>query len=126
LSSDTNKLGTFNYSDVDVTSRLDSMTYPGGATANYTYFPNAQEKRLQQIKNQFSRGGLISQFDYTYDTEGQILTWTKNNPSMTGAQRYNLGYDTADQLLTAPLKNATTNHSSNSTPMAMIWPPTGL
>ena len=109
ISSATNKLGTFNYSYVNVTNRLSNMTSPGGSSAVYTYFPNTQDKRLQQIKNQTSRNALISQFDYTYDAEGEITTWTKNNPSQTSAQRVDLGYDNADQVLTAPLKNASTN-----------------
>src|SRR5207245_1922287 len=109
LSTDVNKLGSFNYSYVTVTNRLSTLTYPGGTSANYTYFPNAQDKRLQEIKNQTSTSTLLSQFDYTYDSEGQITTWTKNNPSLTSAQRNDLGYDNADQLLTAPLKDASTN-----------------
>src|SRR5437667_10203132 len=76
----------------------------------YSYFPNVQDRRLQQIRNQTNSNALISQFDYTYDTVGQILTWTKNYPGLSPApQRFDLGYDNADQLLTAPLKNATTN-----------------
>jgi RHS repeat-associated protein len=72
----------------------------------YTYFPNAQDKRLREIKNQRGVTTLISQFDYTYDAEGQILTWTRNYPGLSPApQRFDLGYDNADQLLTAPLKN---------------------
>src|SRR5439155_17007246 len=68
------------------------------------------DKRLQQIKNQTISNALISQFDYTYDAEGQILTWTKNYPGLSPApQRFDLGYDNADQLLAAPLKNASTN-----------------
>jgi RHS repeat-associated protein len=110
VSSATNKLGTFNYSYVNVTDRLSSMTYPDGGSTVYSYFPNAQDKRLQEIKNQTSSSGLISQFDYTYDTEGQILSWTKNYPGLSPApQRFDLGYDNADQLVTAPLKNASTN-----------------
>ncbi len=109
LSSAVNKIGTFNYSYVGVTERLQTLTYPGGTTANYTYFPNLQDKRLQQIKNQTSASVLLSQFDYTYDTEGQLLTWTKNYPGLPTPQRHDLGYDNADQLLTAPLKKATNN-----------------
>ena len=109
LSSDANKLGTFNYSYVGVTERLQTITYPGGTTANYTYFPNLQDKRLQQIKNQTSASVLLSQLDYTYDTEGQLLTWTKNYPGLPTPQRHDLGYDNADQLLTAPLKKTTNN-----------------
>jgi RHS repeat-associated protein len=109
VSSVANKLGTFNYGYVNVTDRLSAMTYPG-ASAVYTYFPNGQNKRLQEIKNQTNSNALISQFDYTYDPEGQILGWTKNYPGLSPApQRFDLGYDNADQLLTAPLKNASTN-----------------
>ena len=109
VSTDANKLGTFNYSYVNVTNRLSTLTYPGGTTVNYTYFPNAQDKRLQQIKNQTSSSVLLSQFDYTYDAEGEINTWTKNYPGLATPQRHDLGYDNADQLLTAPLKNVSTN-----------------
>ena len=109
VSSVVNKLGTFTNTYVGVTNRLSSMTYPGGSSAVYTYFPNAQDKRLQEIKNQTSTNALISQFDYTYDTEGEITTWKKNYPGLSTPQRFDLGYDNADQLLTAPLKNATTN-----------------
>src|SRR6266446_9080754 len=72
-------------------------------------FPNLQDKRLQQIKNQTSASVLLSQFDYTYDVEGQLQTWTKNYPGLVAPQRYDLGYDNADQLLTAPLKKTTNN-----------------
>jgi len=110
VSSATNKLGTFNYAYVNVSNRLSIMTYPGGSSAAYTYFPNAQDKRLQEIKNQTASNALISQFDHTYDSEGQILTWTKNYPGLTPApQRFDLGYDSADQVLTVPLKNASTS-----------------
>jgi len=109
VSSATNKLGTFNYGYVNVTDRLSSMTYPDGSSAAYTYFPNNQDKRLQEIRNQTSTNSLISQFDYTYDPEGQITTWIKNDSGLSAPQRFNLGYDNADQLVTAPLKNASTN-----------------
>jgi RHS repeat-associated protein len=50
-----------------------------------------------------------SQFDYTYDADGQITTWKKNYAGLAAPQRFDLGYDNADQLTTAPLKNASTN-----------------
>src|SRR6266498_2652979 len=110
VSSMANKLGTFNYAYVNVTDRLSRLTYPNGYSDAYSYFPNLQDKRLQQVRNQTNSNVLISQFDYTYDTEGQILTWTKNYPGLSPApQRFDLGYDNADQLLSAPLKNASTN-----------------
>jgi len=49
----------------NITNGLSALTYTGGMTANYTYFPNLQDKRLQQIKNQTSASVLLSQFDYT-------------------------------------------------------------
>ena len=112
VNSEVNKLGTLTNTYVGVTNRLSKIAFPGGASANYLYFPNAQDKRLQQIKNLNNGSGLnplISQFDYTYDAEGEITTWKKSNPSLSTAQRFDLGYDNAEQLLTAPLKNATTN-----------------
>ncbi|MBA3831743.1 MAG: hypothetical protein H0X34_07595 [Chthoniobacterales bacterium] len=60
-----------NYGYFNVTNRLQTLTYPG-MTANYTYFSNPQGKRLQKIKNQASASVLLSQFDYTYDTEGEV------------------------------------------------------
>ena len=82
-----------------MTNRLSKLAYPGGATANYLYFPNSGAKRLQQIKNLNSskNNNLISQQDYTYDVEGEILTWTKNCAGLAAPQRFDLGYDNADQ-----------------------------
>jgi RHS repeat-associated protein len=111
VSTNVNKLGTFTNTYVGVTNRLSKLAYLGGASANYLYFPNAQNKRLQQIKNLNSskNNNLISQQDYTYDAEGEITTWTKNYAGLAAPQRFDLGYDNADELTTAPLKNASTN-----------------
>ena len=112
ISSEVNKLGTFANTYVGVTNRLSKVLNPGGSSANYLYFPNAQNKRLQQIKNLNNNNAnkqLISQFDYTYDADGQITTWKKNYTGLAAPQRFDLGYDNADQLTTAPLKNASTN-----------------
>jgi RHS repeat-associated protein len=108
VSTEKNKLGTFTNSYVGVTNRLSKIAYPGAASANYIYFPNAQDKRLQQIKNLNNNNQLISQFDYTYYVEGQVRTWTQNNPSLSTPQYFDLAYDDADQLWTAPLKNVST------------------
>src|SRR5204863_410418 len=63
VSTDANKLGTLTSTYVGVTNRLSKIADPGGASANYLYFPNAQNKRLQQIKNLNSskNNNLISQ-----------------------------------------------------------------
>jgi RHS repeat-associated protein len=111
VSTDVNKLGTFTNTYIGVTDRLSKLAYPGGASANYLYFPNSGDKRLQQIKNLNSskNNNLISQQDYTYDAEGEVKTWTKNYAGLAAPQRFDLGYDNADQLTAAPLKNASTN-----------------
>ena len=113
VSTDTNKLGTFTNTYVGVTGRLSKVAYPGGASANFTYFPNAQDKRLQQIKHlnddKHVKKQLISQFDYTYDVEGRITSWTRNLPDLPVILRSDFGYDDADQLTSAPLKNGSTN-----------------
>ena len=107
------KLGTCTNTYVGVTNRPSKLAYPGGASANYLYFSNSGDKRLQQIKNLNNSTNtskqLISQQDYTYDAEGEIKTWTKNYAGLAAPQRFDLGYDNADQLTTAPLKNASTN-----------------
>jgi RHS repeat-associated protein len=113
VSTDVNKLGTFTNTFVGVTDRLSKLAYPGGASANYLYFPNSGDKRLQQIKNlnnnTNANKNFISEQDYTYDAEGEVKTWTKNYSGIAAVQRFDLGYDNADQLTTAPLKNASTN-----------------
>ena len=59
MSTDVNKLGTFANTYVGVTDRLSKIAYPGGASANYFYFPNGQDKRLQQIKNLNSTNAML-------------------------------------------------------------------
>ena len=104
-SSEMNNLGAFTYAYDSVTNRLIKVTYPNGESSAYTYFPNIQDRRLQEIKSLTSRKKLISQFDYTYDVEGQIGSWTQDNSALSRSQRYDFGYDYADQLLTAPLRD---------------------
>jgi RHS repeat-associated protein len=57
-----------------LTPRLKTLTYQNGQTANYSYFDNAHDRRLQTLQNLRSTESTISQFDYTYDSEGQIET----------------------------------------------------
>src|SRR6266404_3948225 len=104
-SSEMNNLGAFAYAYDSVTNRLIKVIYPNGESSAYTYFPNTQDRRLQEIKSLTSRKKLISQFDYTYDVEGQIASWTQDNSALSRSQRYDFGYDNADQLLTAPLRD---------------------
>jgi len=101
----TNLLGTFNYSYVNSTSRLDHVDYPNGQKVQYAYFDNSGDQRLKQIKNLDASNALISQFDYTFDRVGNIFSWSQSNSGQTNPQRYDFGYDSVNQLRAASLIN---------------------
>ncbi len=102
VTSETNGLGMFSTAYVDETARPASLTYPNGQSTVYSYFNNLGDQRLQEIKN-LGGATTLSQFDYTYDAEGEILTWARQ----TGASNsYALGYDLAGQLTSAKLTGA--------------------
>jgi RHS repeat-associated protein len=106
--STTNPLGTFNYAYVNTTGRIDHVDYPSGQKTQYAYFDNLGDQRLRQIRNLDPPTGVISQFDYTYNAVGNIMGWAQANSGQTAAQRYDFGYDGADQLRSAVLKDANT------------------
>lgn len=107
VTSETNALGTFNYTYVDQnasggdrgTTRLSKIDYPNGQDTFFNYFGNSGDQRLQRISNQKSSGSIISEFDYAYDAAGQITQWQQfqNNNKLC----YNLAYDQAGQLIQA-------------------------
>ena len=72
-----NVLGVFSNKYVGVTARLSTMSYPNGQLLTNTYFGNTGDERLQEILNQASGGSTVSKFDYTYDSEGEIQSWTQ-------------------------------------------------
>jgi len=109
VSSVTDLLGTFNFAYVNATERLDNISYPNGQIVQYHYYDNLGDQRLQQIKNQDSGGNLISQFDYTYNGDGSIQSWTLNNPGLANPRQYVFGYDPADQLTAATLSDTGTS-----------------
>jgi len=85
---------------VGVTARLSTMGYPNGQTTTNTYYGNLGDERLQEIWNQGSGGSTISKFDYTYDSEGEIQSWTQQTNSSPSTV-YNFQYDAASQLIEA-------------------------
>ena len=109
VQSTSNLLGTFGYTYVNTTGRVDHLDYPNGQRAQYSYFDNLGDQRLKQIKNLDPAAAVISQFDYTYDAVGKIRTWTQANSGSSVPQRYDLAYDGGDQLRSGDLKNASTN-----------------
>jgi YD repeat-containing protein len=100
VSGETNGLGSFTYGYDATTARLLSITYPSGQTTNLSYYPNSGDHHLQEIHHRLSGGATLSKFNYTYDAEGDIKVWTQQTDS-NPAKAYDIGYDTADQLVAA-------------------------
>jgi RHS repeat-associated protein len=103
VTASTNALGSFTYTYVTNTARLSKASMPNGVTNTFDYWDNSEDQRLKQILNK-SGASTISKFDYTYDDEGQIRTWTQQRDSSV-TNTYTFGYDNADQLTSAVLKN---------------------
>jgi RHS repeat-associated protein len=103
----TNVLGTFTNSYVSATARLSAMTYPNGQTTTLSYQSNTNDKRLQTIWHKNASAATISKFDYAYDAEGLIKTWTHQADSSTPTEQ-SFEYDPVNQLLGGTVKNTVT------------------
>src|ERR1700677_3435264 len=75
------------------TTRLSSINYPNGQTTNFTWYGNTGDQRLQQISNLNPAGGTLSQFNYVYDSAGEITRWEQQLNSTNTYNSY--GYDLA-------------------------------
>jgi len=105
ITSEQNVLGTFNYTYVDQTPtdkgtlRLAQIGYPNGQTAKFSWYSTTYDERLQQITNLNPTSNALSQFNYAYDSAGEITRWLQQQaPSHPN---YALGYDLAGQLSAA-------------------------
>lgn len=101
--SETNEMGQFDFNYVDNGSgtskgltRLASIDYPNGQIAQFDYYPNAQDKRLREIKNLDDDSQVLSQFNYAHDASGQITRWLQQQKSRHLG--FGLDYDAAGQL----------------------------
>jgi RHS repeat-associated protein len=108
VTSELNALGStpFTYTYVDDTSgsskgdtRLASIAYPNGQSTTFSYLPTVQDERLQQIKNLTPSSTVLSQFNYAYNSAGEIKQWQQQQNSTNS--HYDLGYDAASQLTSA-------------------------
>jgi RHS repeat-associated protein len=100
VSSISNALGTFNYTYVGATGRLDHVDYPNAQKTQYAYFGAPADPRLQTINNlNFDGSTIISRFDYGYNAAGEITSWSqqRGNNSAT-ANVHSFDYDLASQL----------------------------
>lgn len=107
ITSEGNPLGTFNYAYVDNasgsskgTTRLSSITYPNSQVTHFNWFGNLGDQRLQGILNLKSDGTCISQFNYGYNSAGEITRWQQQQGPLNN-NLYGLKYDLAGQLVSA-------------------------
>ena len=107
ITQEVNPLGTFGYNYVNNVSgsskgdtRLSSISYPNSQTTNFSWLPNIGDQRLQQIANLNPSAATLSQFNYAYDSAGEITQWQQQQNSTN--THLDLGYDPASQLTAAP------------------------
>jgi RHS repeat-associated protein len=97
---ESNALGSFGYGYDGPSSRLVSESFPNGQTAALAYGSVLQDLELQRITFQAS-GTPVSEFLYTRDLpRGEITSWSQQVESQP-ALVSTLGYDDANQLLSA-------------------------
>ncbi len=106
ITSEVNTLGSFGYSYVNQSKRLNSTTYPNGQTMVASYFDNLGDQRLKQISNTNVNGSSLSKLIYDYNKMSQITKWTLQNDS-TDITYDDLTYDLADQVIAATKTNPT-------------------
>lgn len=97
VSSLTNALGSFGFTYEASSGRITGVSMPNGQSVTASYFGNAGDRRLQQLRNVQPNATTLSQFDFSYNIEGQITAWNQQS-SGNPALNYNLGYDAARQL----------------------------
>ncbi len=100
-------MGSFLTTYINATSRPLATTFPNGQSTTYSYADNLGDQSLQQIKHQTIGGVTLSQFEYGYDTVGNLKTWLQQLGTEP-AKTYSFAYDKGDQLATAVQRNAST------------------
>ncbi|MCG7964044.1 MAG: hypothetical protein N0E54_15195, partial [Candidatus Thiodiazotropha taylori] len=88
----------------DRSSLLATISYPNGAVADYRY-DNA--RRVSQVSNRLN-GAVVSQYDYSYDSNGNRLSQQETNGS--GVETTTYVYDNNDRLTEADYPDATLSY----------------
>lgn len=94
----TNALGSFTNVYFGATERIATSFYPNGQKTVFSYYGTNDDLRLQTIWNQKPDGSTLSKFDYAYDADGQIKSWTQQADNGT-PNVWVTEYDPVDQLL---------------------------
>jgi RHS repeat-associated protein len=100
LTSQGDPVGGFSFGYVGPTGRLQNLTYPNAQTSTYTYLPNVNDQRLQEIHHRTSGGVTLSRFTHGFDTVGNLKTWTQQYGA-AAVNAFDLAYDPADQISSA-------------------------
>jgi RHS repeat-associated protein len=103
MAATSNVLGTFSYHYIDGTNRLAAINYPNGQRSAMDYLDNTSDQHLKQVLNTGVDGSLLSQYGYIYNPSGLITQWTQQSGNSL-PNFYELGYDAANQLVTATRK----------------------
>jgi YD repeat-containing protein len=108
LNTVTSPLGQFTYIYDGLTNRLKQVAYPNGQVTAFNYFDVLGSNRLQSIQNQKGDGTNISAFGYTYDSNGQIQSWSQQADAQA-PKVYTFDYDAVGQVLKATLTDSGAN-----------------
>jgi hypothetical protein len=98
LLSAVNPLGTFGYTYMGATDRVDTVAYPNGMTCQYGYHPLTGDFRLKDIIHTLPGNTLLSRHGYEYNAVGNVTRWTQISPKAGLNRSWLCGYDDADQL----------------------------
>jgi RHS repeat-associated protein len=103
--------GSFNYAYLNNTGRVTSVTNPNGQSTVYKYQDSTttpNEPRLSEIKNLNSSSAIISKFDYGYDAQNQITSWTQQTDS-NHPQNWANQYDNEGKLTNVNVTDTVTS-----------------
>lgn len=98
VASVTNPLGSFGFTYEASSGRITGVSMPNSQSVAATYFGNAGDRRLQQLRNVQPNASTLSQFNYAYKIEGQITSWNQQSGA-NPAENFNLTHDAARQLI---------------------------
>jgi RHS repeat-associated protein len=102
---ETNALGSFSYNYESNTMRRLSETFPNGLVKTWGYEDALHDFHTKQLTHQVG-ATTVSQFVYERDHAADRITTWSQQLGAEPARVFALGYDAADQLLSAAVTNA--------------------
>ncbi len=108
LSSMTTGLGQFSYAYNAAKGLLETVNFPNGEVANYTYYGVNEDLRLNTLQRKLGATEIFFE-KYTYADNGNLLTRLKRSLGVAG-QTLSYTYDSANQLLGVSNPNDAPNY----------------